>query len=296
MSLLNQIDKPLFVVNCRANENRAPKKWKRIECDLEKSGLDYDVNFTASRDDAVNLVKNDKYHRVILVVGGDGGVNALVEGAMRNNLEKVLGIIPAGTANDISRTFDIYRSPEKFYDILLKGETRTIDVGEVNKKYFFGHASFGFDALTLNERDKRFFLKGKLAYFAAALRALFKYTSKKIKMKFNGQEVDKKCFFMVVSNIKYYADGMKISPRAEPDDGLLDFCLIEGESNPGIFFNLPSVYSGTHINNSNFYYNQSNKLEISSSEPLFLQADGDIISEGKHFEFGISDRKLKFLY
>jgi len=101
---------------------------------------------------------------------------------------------------------------------------------------------------------------------------------------------------MVVSNIKYYADGMKISPRAEPDDGLLDFCLVEGESNLGIFLNLPLVYSGSHINNPKFYYDKSNKLEILSAEPIFLQTDGDLKGEGQYFKFGIADRKLKFLY
>lgn len=296
MSFLKKIDKPLFIVNLQSNEKNSIAKWKQIEFSLDCHRINYDVKPTASREESVNLVRKDKKHKIIIVVSGDGGVNSLVEGAMKNDLEKILGTIPAGTANDIARIFDIYNPPEKFYSILSNERAREIDIGEVNGNYFLGHASLGFDASALNERNKRRFLKGKFAYFAAVMKTLFNYTSKKMKIKFVNKEMDKNIFLMVVSNIKYYADGMKIAPLAKPDDGLLDLCFIEGKSNfESLFYNLPGVYSGTHIQNPLVVYNQIKKLEILSSNPVFLQADGDIICEGKHFEFGIAERKLKFL-
>ena len=297
MNLLNKIEKPLFVVNLQANEKRSLDKWRQVEYYLDYYNVRYDVKFTTNREEAVNLVRKDKKHRMIIVVGGDGGVNALVEGAIKNDLEKILGTIPAGIANDIAKTFDIYSNPNKFYRTLLNKNIMEIDVGEVNGKYFLGHASLGFDALTLNERNKRHFLKGKLSYFAGALRALFKYTSKKMKIKFGGEEeIDKTIFLMVVSNIKYYADGMKIAPLAEPNDGLLDLCLIEGESNLGVLLNnLSRVYSGAHINNSKVYYHQSGQLEIFSPEPVFLQIDGDLIGEDTYFKFNLANKKIKML-
>lgn len=297
MNLLNRLNKPLFIVNLQSNEKNSIMKWKQVEYSLDSHNIKYDVKFTVGREDAVNLVRKDKKHKTIIVVSGDGGVNSLVEGAMKNDLEKVLGTIPAGTANDIARVFDIYSTPEKFYSALLNENTKKADVGEVNGNYFFGHASVGFDTLALNERNKRHFLKGKLAYFAAVLRTLFKYIPQKMKVKFRNMEINKNVFMMVVSNINYYADGMNIAPSAKSNDGLLDLCLIEGKSNfESLFLNLSSVYNGTHIHNPQIHYHQLKKLEIFSSKPVFLQADGDIISEGKHFEFGIADRKLNFLY
>lgn len=297
MSLLNRIEKPLFVINCQANEHQAPKTWKRVKSGLDNYGIPYDSVFTTKRNESVDIIRKDRYHKDILSVSGDGGANAMIEGAMKNDYsEKRLGTIPAGTANDIARIFNIYSTPEKFYNILLRGETRETDVGEVNGKYFLGHASLGFDTLALNERNKRRFLKGKLAYFAAVFRTLFKYHSKNMNVKYTDVDMNKDIFMMVISNIKYYADGMKIAPSAKTDDGLLDLCLIEGKSNiESLFSNLLSVYNGTHINNPQIHYNQLKKLEISSPEPTFIQVDGDLIGKGDYFKFGIAERKLKFL-
>lgn len=292
----NKVKKPLFIVNLQSHENNSINKWRQVEHLLDLKDINYDVKYTHKRKTAVDLVRRDKKHKTIIVVGGDGGVNSLVEGAMKNDLEKILGTIPAGTANDIARAFDIYSTPEKFYLALQNENNKKTDVGEVNGKYFLAHASLGFDTLALNERNKRRFLKGKLAYFAAVFRTLFKYTSNKMKIKFSDLEMDKQVFMMVVSNINYYADGMKIAPFAKTNDGLLDLCLIEGKSNfESLFLNLPSVYNGKHLNNPQIHYNQLKKLEISSAEPVFLQADGDIVSKGNYFKFGLADRKLNFL-
>jgi diacylglycerol kinase (ATP) len=297
MVLFGRTNKPLFIVNAEANEKKSSEKWKDIESNLDNAGIKYKVKFTSTRKEAVDLVRKDKRHKIIIVYGGDGGVNALVEGAMKNDLEKILGTIPGGTANDIARTFDIYKNPKKFYSILSNEQTQETDVGEVNGKYFLGHARLGFDALTLKERNKRRFFKGKLAYFSAVFRALFQYTSKKMKIKTdNENEIDKKSFMTVVSNIPYYADGMKIAPLAKTYDDLLDLCLIEGESSLGLLLrNLPLVYSGKHLDNLEVYYRQTKGLEISSAEPVFLQIDGDLIEENDNFKFGIADKKVNML-
>lgn len=296
MVLFGRSKKPLFIVNAEANEKKSPKKWKLIENKLDEAGIKYKVKYTSTREEAVNLVRKDKRHKIIIVYGGDGGVNSLVEGTMKNDLEKIIGTIPGGTANDIARTFNIYKEPKKFYSILSNENTQETDIGEVNGKYFLGHASIGFDALTLKERNKRKFFRGKLAYLSAVFRALFQYTSRKMKLRTQGSEMDTKGFMTVVSNIPYYADGMKIAPFAKTGDNLLDLCLIEGDSSLGLLLrNLPLVYSGNHLNNPEVFYEQIKNLEISTTGPVFLQVDGDLIEENDYFKFGIAEKKLNML-
>ncbi len=95
MSLSSQIENTLFIINCQANEHRAPKTWKRIEYDLEKYGVHHDSVFTTNHNEGVNVVRKDRYHRNIISVSGDGGVNSMTEGAMKNDYsEKRLGTIP----------------------------------------------------------------------------------------------------------------------------------------------------------------------------------------------------------
>lgn len=296
MSLLNKIERPLFVVNPEANERRSLDKWRQVEYSLNRYNFEYDREFTKTRKEAVELIKHDEEHRKIIMVGGDGTANAGVEGIMQNDSEKILGVIPAGTANDISKTFDIYSNPDKLCYNISKECVKEADVGEVNGKYFLGYADLGFGAATLRERNRRGFLKGKLAYCIGGLRAFSKYISKKMRIKVNEKEIYKNVFLMVISNIKHYAAGMKIAPYAEPDDGLLDLCLIEGESNLGIVLrNLSLVYSGEHINNPEIYYCQSKQLEVFSEEPILSQVDGELIGEYTSFKFNLANKKIKML-
>jgi YegS/Rv2252/BmrU family lipid kinase len=301
MNLTDKTNKLLFIVNLEANEKRSITQWKQVKSDLDDRNIEHDVEFPTKREETVDLVAEDEEHDSITTVSGDGGFNAMVEGAMKNDREKTLSVIPAGTANDIARTFDIYSNPQRFYETLasetlLNRRVSEVDVGEVNGHYFLGHASLGFDVATLEEREKRRFLKGKLAYVAAGFRALLKYKSKKMRVKLGEEETDKIVFAMIVSNIKYYADGMLISPDAEPDDGWLDLCLIEGKSNlRTLAHNFHSVYSGNHVNNREVYYTKTKGLEIFCQEPVSLQVDGDPIGKDNHFKFKIADRGLKVL-
>jgi YegS/Rv2252/BmrU family lipid kinase len=296
MSLINIIEKPLFIVNPESNERRALKKWKQIEYSLGNY-LDYDIIYTTTKKETIDSIKKDRVHRKIITVGGDGTVNAVLEGLLQSDSEKILGIIPAGIANDISRTFNICSNLNEFYHILSNENTKETDVGEVNGNYFLGYASLGFDAATLKERNKRRFLKGKLAYFTGALRALFSYTSKTMKIKIGKNDgVSKNIFLMVISNIKHYASGMEMAPDAKPDDGLLDLCVIEGESNLGtILNNLPPAYSGKHIGNPEVDYSQVEQLEVISPEPVLLQVDGELVGEDNHFKFNLANKRIKML-
>jgi len=296
MHLLNKSSNTLIIVNPEANERRTLSTWKKIKHNFEKYEIPYDVEFTKSRGDAVNLVSKDKHHKNILSLSGDGGMNAVAEGAMKNTQEKNLGMLAGGTANDFARIYNPSRDISKLSSILANEHTRKIDVGEVNGKYFLAHASIGFDAETLNERNKRHFLKGKLAYYSAVFRALSKYTSKDIVVKTDKEIVNKKTFMAVISNIPYYADGIEIAPRAKSDDELLDLFLIEGKSSLSLLLrNLSSINSGKHLNNLENYHCQIKNLEILSAEKVFLQVDGDLVGESDYFKFEVAERKLNIL-
>jgi len=305
MSLVDRIKKPLFVVNLEANEGRGEKEWKQIEYPIKngkRNGkFDYGVRFTTKiRKETVDFIREDKKYGDIIAVGGDGTVNLVVEG-IAPDFERTLAIIPTGTANDVSRTYNVYSDPDGFYNALLNGNRenrniKEIDVGEVNGNYFLGYAGLGFDAVTLKERNKRRFLKGKLAYIAGALRTLFYYIPKEVEIKIDEKEVfDKDIFLMVISNIKHYAFGKKIAPNAKPDDGFLDLCMVGEKPSLGkILHNLLLLCPGEHRINLELNHHRIKKLEvISQEESVSLQLDGEEAGENNHFEFKLASNRLK---
>ena len=78
---------------------------------------------------------------LVVIVGGDGTVNAALRGLMETGLP--LGILPLGTANDLARTLRIPADPSAAAAVIIGGQMRRIDVDQVNDQFFINVASMG---------------------------------------------------------------------------------------------------------------------------------------------------------
>lgn len=170
----------------------------------------------------------------ILVLGGDGALNAAAPGLIASGLP--LGVLPGGTANDFARTMGIPAEIDAALDCILAGKLRTIDLGEVNGRPFFNVASFGLSvtlakALT-RESKKRW---GVFAYALAAARALA--TARPFHAEIDAlcadgerTRVRAKSWQIAVGNGVYYGGGMAVRDGAAIDNGLLELYSLEMES------------------------------------------------------------------
>src|SRR3546814_14081498 len=103
--------------------------------------------------------------------GGDGSISSAAPAVIESGLP--LGIIPAGTANDLARTLSIPLDFAAAADVIVEGHSRRIDVGTVHGHAFFNVASIGLSselAQTLDPATKK--RVGRLGYAVAALRVI----------------------------------------------------------------------------------------------------------------------------
>lgn len=109
---------------------------------------------------------------VLVAAGGDGTVNAAVNAAREAGVP--LGLLPMGTFNHFARSHDIPREPAAAADVLMSGEARPVDMGELNGRLFFNNASFGLytQAVRRRERAKRRFGRYRLIAVGAAVGTL----------------------------------------------------------------------------------------------------------------------------
>jgi len=145
--------KRIFVVNPNAGKGQTIKIIKTIIQICDSENVNYEVYFTKYRGDATQFVKNrakQESCNIIYSVGGDGTLNEVINGIVDSNA--LLSIIPAGTGND-------------FYKCIDK-DTKKIDLGIVNDRYFINIASIGADANVANNanivKDKYSFIPNKL--------------------------------------------------------------------------------------------------------------------------------------
>src|SRR5699024_12283037 len=89
--------------------------------------------------------------------------------------------IPGGTGNDSARTLNVPRNPYEALNLLVKGESKEIDIAFVNDRIFLNIASVGLDSeIVKNAETIKKRVKGKVAYLISVFRILFIYIHKNV--------------------------------------------------------------------------------------------------------------------
>lgn len=174
----------------------------------------------------------DGYETVDLVIiaGGDGTVNYAVNKMKEKNLDLLLGIIPAGTANDFSGALGMAKSPVKAAMQILGGQEERVDCGRVNADYFVNIFSFGILTTTSQRTpDKRKHRIGKLAYLIEGVKEFRSVHGIPLQIRADGEVFDFESLMALIFNGET-AGGFHIAPRSSIKDGLFDCLLLRRRS------------------------------------------------------------------
>ena len=220
----------------------------------------------------------------LVVVGGDGSVNEVVNGiADADGVE--LAVIPRGTGWDFVRTFDIPRDLDAAVDVALTGSVREIDLGSVTyrtwggdeaRSIFANVASAGISgaiAQRANESSKA--LGGKVSYYWATLAVFVGWQTGEMRVSVDGESRSGKMIDAVVCNGRYLGGGMMMCPEAEPDDGVFDVLLIGDVTKRDLLLVLPKTYKGNHLPHPRLELLRGTVVTVESAEPLPIELDGE---------------------
>jgi diacylglycerol kinase (ATP) len=289
-----------FIVNIAASNGKSLKVWKKTVQELEERRVNYRSFNTKYPGHATELAKQiakmyeDKVAGVICV-GGDGTMNEVVNGLI-DHPEIKIGYIPAGTGNDFSRGYSIPKSPEDALKLILKRMNKPIrkyDVGkasfEQSKKTrsFVNSLGIGFDAevsKVANESKIKKYLNqlglGFLSYVVALLKILFTYELTNVTITIDGNIYRyHNVWFVTISNQSYYGGGMKISPNARPNDGILNITVVHNLSRLKLLAVFVSVFFGKHVLFKEVSLHTGEMIKVESEKPLLIHADGEQIAK-----------------
>lgn len=163
---------------------------------------------------------------VVIICGGDGSISSAAPAVMESGLP--LGIIPAGTANDLARTLSIPADFAAAADLIVAGHARRIDVGMVNGHAFFNLASTGLSSDLAQKLDPEMKKRlGRLGYAVAALRTLSSARRFRARIVEKGNGTRVKTYQIAVGNGRLYGGGNVVAETAAIDDGRLDLYSLE---------------------------------------------------------------------
>src|SRR6476469_8400246 len=215
---MEMLDRPLAVlVNPASGGGRAKTLLPRVQRELDRRRAVFRVEMTRDPAHAAEeALRAAAATEVPVVLSGDGLVG-VVGGALAGS-DVPLGIIPGGRGNDLARVLGIPDEPEEAVEVLLGGESRRIDVGEVNGARFLGIVSVGFDSEANRVANETRFLRGNLVYAFAALRTLMRWKPARFTVRVDDERHRFTGYSVSVATDKVLDGGLFIAPDAELDD------------------------------------------------------------------------------
>jgi YegS/Rv2252/BmrU family lipid kinase len=234
---------------------------------------------TSSGEHAKQEAKNAADHgEAPVALGGDGLVGTLAGAVCGTEAE--LAIIPAGRGNDFARVLGIPTDATQAARLAYEGESKRLDVGDVDGKSFVGIASVGFDSDANRIANEAKLVRGNLVYAYAALKALAKWKPARFEVIVDGEHHEVTGYSVGICNSKAYGGGMYAAPQAELDDGQLDVILCAAVPKRRFLFRtLPRVFKGTHLEDPNFSCFKGEVVEVSADRPFVMYADGDPLAD-----------------
>ena len=212
---------------------------------------------------------------LVIVAGGDGTLNASVEGLIDTKLP--LGILPLGTANDLARTLGIPESIPEACQVIANGKLEQIDLGWVNGKHFFNVASLGLSVQITQQLDKEVKRRwGVLAYGITALQVVLQTRPFGAEIRLNGNSMRVKTVQIAVGNGRYYGGGMVVADNATINDRILDLYSLEIRHWWEMLPLLPAIRQGKQGKFPSVRILQGQEFEISTRRPRPINTDGEI--------------------
>ncbi len=284
-----------FIINPSAGQGKYKQIIQFIHKVLSDSGAKYDIKVLEHRGEALSLAKKTaEDHDVVVAVGGDGTVNEVFSGIL--GTQAIFGIIPAGTGNGFARALDLPLNLEQACQVLVEGCAKEIDVGMANGRYFLGTAGVGFDALIAKFAGEKLGpLRGMWLYFFAGALMFYRYKPPLVNVEIDSEMVKVTPLVIAIANTRIYGGKALIAPDAEPDDGLLDVCVIQDMSAFRLVRHLPKLFTGRHVNLPDVTMHKGKEIVVNSPEPIPLHVDGEAAGSYVRVEFTILPKAIRVM-
>lgn len=274
---MKAVTRLFVVVNPTSGRGRARRARPQVERTLEKLGVDYELALTTRSGEATEMAREavaGGFSRV-LAIGGDGLAGEVLNGIVGSDVE--FALVPSGTGNDLAGALELPIDPIEAAHLAVYGKAVPIDVGQVNGRYFFQVAGAGFDSQVTKLANDTSWLKGKEVYIYAVLRTLLSFKAASFRITTPRQQIELKAMMVAVGNGPSYGGGMRVTPAAHYDDGLLDVCIVKDVSIPRFLAVFPKVFKGTHIKSDAVLMLTTTELHLEADRAFPIYADGEYV-------------------
>lgn len=278
----------LAIVNPAAGGGRGRKLLAPALDRLRADGLVVEIAETRAPGEATKIAQQAYVRgiRNFIAVGGDGTSYEVVNGLYPQGLSgerPTLAFLPLGTGNSFLRDFSD-RGVDHALESLLARRSRACDVLRLRHRegviHYINLLSMGFSADVATLRTRHFSAWGNLGYVTSIFLTLARFNRRPFPVRVEGEaEFDRRrCLFLTFSNSKFTGGTMMIAPKAEINDGLVEYVRWGPIGRLGLIRNLPGLYDGTHIQHRLAERRAVRRVEFQLDAPIDVMVDGEVLT------------------
>lgn len=284
-----------LIYNPTAGRGKARKHVRFVEEYLRSRGARVDCEPSTGPEDLVRVAAEASaggYDRVV-VCGGDGTLNLAVR---EFDLGRgTLALVPTGSGDDFARVTGVPREIRRACDNVLDGAVREVDVALANELRYLGVAGLGFDSEVADYANRNVrFLRGSAVYLYSIFRVLPRFTPREVRIRSEEGTRAERIMFAAVGNTRQYGGGIRITPGAVIDDGLLDLCIVHETSRAQLLRTLPKAYIGAHVSSPFVETGRGRTFHFESEQSMAVYADGEPLTRTP-VTFRLAPQRLRFV-
>jgi YegS/Rv2252/BmrU family lipid kinase len=288
----------ILLVNPTAGRGRAGRLAPEAERAIRAAWGAVDLIETAGPGAAVEQVRQavEAGAERIVVLGGDGTLHEAANGLLRASVTErpPIAILPAGTGNDYAKMArTLGHGTAEAVRRLARGSVRQFDVGCAWGEFFLNSVGIGFDAEVARVVSRWTWVTGLPAYLAAVFQVLAHFEPVDVEVQTDSGNFTDRLLLLEVAIGPCVGGGFRLTPDAEPDDGLLDICAIRHLWIPGVLLRLPLVMIGRHTGLRHVRMQQSRRVSVRPrSGTLHAQFDGELREVAGAMDIRLEPRAL----
>lgn len=235
----------------------------------------YRLNRNMNMEEALSDTRTGYSH--ILIAGGDGSVDLLINTMLKMGIDLPIGILPMGTANDYASYLNISKDVTEAITTMLTSDPRSMDLGQINDKYFVNVASSGlFTDVSQRTHTELKNSIGKLAYYIKGLEQIPNFRKIPVKLTSKHGNYEGDMLAVLVFNGRT-AGSLDLAYKSKADDGLLDVILIKAVHLKELMPLLAKMLRGDHLEDPvGLLYFQTDELFLETNDhALVSDIDGE---------------------
>jgi YegS/Rv2252/BmrU family lipid kinase len=271
-----------IIINPAAGEEEAILPI--INLSMKEAGIKWEALITHEAGDGIKFAKAAVKEGVdaLAVYGGDGTLIEAISGLIGSEIP--LAILPGGSANVVATELDIPIDLKEACTLLGHGplETKTIDVGQFDERYFITGISLGFGADLVKGADRETKNKiGIFAYFLSAVAALKKTKKAVYHLKIDGQEYELQGLTCIITNTGNLGfTKISLDKHIDISDGFLDIVILR-KANLGLLKHIViTLLKRERPHNLELVQHwQGKDISVSSTPKQTVQCDGEVLEE-----------------